>query len=68
MIRGDLEKREFVALWTRDGVLTAGMNVNVWDVADGIQTLISSQSRVDSTELADPTVSFESLAGNSLVG
>lgn len=68
VIRGDLEKREFVALWTRDGVLTAGMNVNVWDVADGIQTLISSQSRVDSTELADPTVSFESLAGNSLVG
>ena len=30
VVRGDLDGREFVAFWLRDGRLTAAMNVNVW--------------------------------------
>ena len=37
VVRGDLAAREFVAFWLRDGRVTAGMNVNVWDVGDADQ-------------------------------
>ena len=30
----------FVALWTADGRVLAGMNVNVWDVNERIQDLV----------------------------
>jgi hypothetical protein len=44
VIRGDLDTREFVALWVRDGRVVAGMNVNIWDVTDKIRELILSGS------------------------
>jgi 3-phenylpropionate/trans-cinnamate dioxygenase ferredoxin reductase subunit len=52
VIRGDLEAREFVAFWLRDGRVTAGMNVNVWDVADGIRALIGAERAALPTDLA----------------
>jgi 3-phenylpropionate/trans-cinnamate dioxygenase ferredoxin reductase subunit len=36
VVRGDVAEREFVAYWMREGRVIAGMNVNVWDVADEI--------------------------------
>jgi len=51
--RGDLAGREFVAFWLSDGMVVAGMNVNVWDVNDDIQALIRSRRRVDEARLAD---------------
>ena len=51
--RGDLAGREFIAFWLSDGVVMAGMNVNVWDVNDDIQALIRSRRRVDEARLAD---------------
>lgn len=54
VVRGNLEDREFVAFWLREDRVVAGMNVNVWDVQDGIQDLIRSGRRVDRIELADP--------------
>ncbi|MCK2220027.1 FAD-dependent oxidoreductase [Actinomadura sp. ATCC 31491] len=50
--RGDVDALEFVAYWLRDGRVVAGMNVNVWDVADGIQELIRSRAPVDPKELS----------------
>src|SRR5207248_3247253 len=39
--RGDRDGRQFVAFWLDDNRrVLAGMNVNVWDVADDIQALI----------------------------
>src|SRR5207248_8645659 len=32
VFRGDRDAGEFVAFWLREGVVLAGMNVNVWDV------------------------------------
>lgn len=51
VVRGDLEGREFVALWTRDGKVVAGMNVNVWDVTDRIRDLILAGEPADAFEL-----------------
>ena len=61
VVRGDLAAREFVAFWLRDGRVTAGMNVNVWDVGDAIKALIRSSSAVDVAQLADSGVPLESL-------
>ncbi|NUR72319.1 MAG: FAD-dependent oxidoreductase [Hamadaea sp.] len=56
VIRGDLDRREFVAFWTRSGRVLAGMNVNVWDVTDDIQRLIRTRQPVDLGVLADASV------------
>ncbi|MDO7868569.1 NAD(P)/FAD-dependent oxidoreductase [Nocardioides jiangxiensis] len=51
VLRGDVDAGEFVAWWLRDGVVTAGMNVNVWDVNDRIRELVGQ--RVDPADLPD---------------
>ena len=43
VFRGDPATREFIAFWLADGRVVAGMNVNVWDVAEPIQALISGR-------------------------
>ncbi|MFF0103774.1 NAD(P)/FAD-dependent oxidoreductase [Streptomyces hirsutus] len=62
VVRGDSGKRQFIAFWTKEGRVLAGMNVNVWDVTDPIQRLITSRAPVDPDSLADPRVPLESLA------
>ena len=62
VFRGDVEGREFIAFWLKDGRLLAGMNVNVWDVTDDIQALIRSGAQVDPARLRDPDVELASLA------
>jgi 3-phenylpropionate/trans-cinnamate dioxygenase ferredoxin reductase component len=54
--RGDPATLEFIAFWLSGGRLVAGMNVNVWDVTDDIQSLIRSARVVNPSRLADPTV------------
>jgi 3-phenylpropionate/trans-cinnamate dioxygenase ferredoxin reductase subunit len=61
VVRGDLEAREFIAFWLREGAVVAGMNVNVWDVTNQIQALIRSGERVDRGRLADPDVGLDEL-------
>jgi 3-phenylpropionate/trans-cinnamate dioxygenase ferredoxin reductase subunit len=62
VIRGDRESGEFICFWLRDGVLTAGMNVNLWDVNEHIQALIRARTRVDVAALTDPGTPLESLS------
>lgn len=59
VIRGDQESGEFMAFWLRDGVVTAGMNVNVWDVNDDLRALIGHS--IDRAELADPGTDLKRL-------
>jgi 3-phenylpropionate/trans-cinnamate dioxygenase ferredoxin reductase subunit len=40
VVRGDLEANEFIAYWLSDGVMTAGMNVGIWDVNDRLRGMI----------------------------
>lgn len=64
VIRGDLAKREFIAFWTMQGRVLAGMNVNVWDVHDDIRALVTagySGTAVDPVKLADPQASLGGL-------
>jgi 3-phenylpropionate/trans-cinnamate dioxygenase ferredoxin reductase subunit len=64
VVRGDLAKREFIVFWTDGGRVVAGMNVNVWDVADPIRDIIGAGltgHRVDWAELADPALPLEDL-------
>ncbi|MGU3645227.1 NAD(P)/FAD-dependent oxidoreductase [Microbacterium sp. C23T] len=61
VVRGDLDAREFIAFWTDDGRIVAGMNVNVWDVNDKVQDLIRSGARIDPDRLRDPDVPLEDL-------
>ncbi|MBW9120854.1 FAD-dependent oxidoreductase [Microbacterium trichothecenolyticum] len=61
VVRGDLDAREFIAFWTDDGRIVAGMNVNVWDVNDKVQDLIRSGARIDPHRLRDSDVPLEDL-------
>jgi 3-phenylpropionate/trans-cinnamate dioxygenase ferredoxin reductase subunit len=60
VFRGDPATREFIAFWLRDGRVLAGMNVNVWDVAETIRALIGHP--VDEGRLADPDVPIQHAA------
>jgi 3-phenylpropionate/trans-cinnamate dioxygenase ferredoxin reductase subunit len=64
VVRGDLDRREFVAFWTVDGRVAAGMNVNVWDVNDKVQDLVRAGldgATVDPARLSDPDVPLADL-------
>lgn len=61
VIRGDVDQLEFIAFWTAQGVVLAGMNVNVWDVTDDIKALIASRKPIDAAQLADPEVPLKTL-------
>jgi 3-phenylpropionate/trans-cinnamate dioxygenase ferredoxin reductase subunit len=62
IFRGDRDAGEFVAFWLRDGRVTAGMNVNVWDVNEQVQAMIRSRKQFDPAALADPDTPLDSLA------
>jgi len=65
---GDFAKGEFTAFWLRDGRVRAGMNVNIWDVTDVIQTLIRSGARVDKARLVTPEVPPAAVHAEPLAG
>jgi len=62
VVRGDVEGREFIAFWLKDGRVLAGMNVNVWDVTDSIKNLIRSGHSVTAGALADAGTPLDDLA------
>ncbi len=61
VIRGDLPGRRFIAFWTAQGRVLAGMNVNIWDVNDAVQRLIRSGKAVDRDALANLDVPLDRL-------
>jgi 3-phenylpropionate/trans-cinnamate dioxygenase ferredoxin reductase subunit len=58
VFRGDVDAREFIAFWLKDGRVLAGMNVNVWDVTDDIQALIRSRTQVSAHDVSDPGITL----------
>ena len=67
VFRGDPASREFIAFWIAGDTVVAGMNVNVWDVTDPIQSLIRARVPVDDGRLADPDVPLEELVPSDQV-
>ena len=61
VFRGDVASGEYIAFWLADGRVLAGMNVNVWDVAEDIARIVRSGARVDPARLADPGVPLTDL-------
>jgi 3-phenylpropionate/trans-cinnamate dioxygenase ferredoxin reductase component len=61
VFRGNPATREFIAFWLAEGRVLAGMNVNVWDVADTIRALIASREPIDERRLTDPDVPLHML-------
>ena len=65
---GDGVGGEFTAFWLRDGRVLAGMDVNIWEVTDVIQTLIRSGARVDKARLVNPEVPLAEVHAEPLAG
>jgi 3-phenylpropionate/trans-cinnamate dioxygenase ferredoxin reductase subunit len=61
VFRGTPDTLEFIAFWLSSGAVVAGMNVNIWDVQDPIQSLIRSRRQIDPTRLSDPTTPLTDL-------
>jgi 3-phenylpropionate/trans-cinnamate dioxygenase ferredoxin reductase component len=51
VIRGSMDSGKFIACWLVDGRVTAGMNVNVWDVNEDLRALVGRSVTAD--RLAD---------------
>jgi 3-phenylpropionate/trans-cinnamate dioxygenase ferredoxin reductase subunit len=51
--RGAVDNGEFIAFWLNDQRVIAGMNVNVWDVNEDVQTLIRSRQHINPAALRD---------------
>ena len=61
IVRGDVDAREFIALWIDDGRVVGGMNVNVWKVNKAVQALIESGGMMNVESLRDPSIPLERL-------
>jgi 3-phenylpropionate/trans-cinnamate dioxygenase ferredoxin reductase subunit len=64
VFRGDPATRQFIALWLRDGRVVAGMNMNIWDVNEQLQHLITSRAVISEARLTDPRTPLDELAGS----
>jgi 3-phenylpropionate/trans-cinnamate dioxygenase ferredoxin reductase subunit len=62
VVRGSLSEREFISFWHRDGIVTAAMNVNVWDVVEDLKAIVAGGLRLEPSRLADPGVPLADLA------
>ncbi|MGH2745161.1 MAG: NAD(P)/FAD-dependent oxidoreductase, partial [Thermoleophilaceae bacterium] len=62
VFRGDPATCEFVAFWLAGDRIVAGMNVNVWDVNEEVQTLVRERVAVDDRRLADPDIPLAEVA------
>ena len=62
VVRGSLADREFIAFWHRDGIVTAAMNVNVWDVVEDLKAIVASGHPLEPGRLGDPSVALAELA------
>jgi 3-phenylpropionate/trans-cinnamate dioxygenase ferredoxin reductase subunit len=60
--RGKPDDGAFIAFWLSDGRVTAGMNVNVWDVTEPIQQLVRMRRQVPAASLTDLDTPLERLA------
>jgi 3-phenylpropionate/trans-cinnamate dioxygenase ferredoxin reductase subunit len=52
---------QVLVFWLYEQRIQAGMNINIWDVADDIERLILSARPIDPDDLADPAIPLASL-------
>ena len=52
---------QLIVFWLFEQRVQAGMNINIWDVADDIERLVQSPHPADTDDLADPGIPLASL-------
>ena len=54
------DSRQVIAFWLYEQRIQAGMNINIWDVADDIERLITQGRPINADDLADPAIPLTS--------
>lgn len=65
VLRGDPDSGEFVAFWTRDGLVAAGLAVNSWGLMADLEALIRARAPVSAAALSDPGMPLTALVPGS---
>ena len=55
------DPRQLIVFWLSEQRVQAGMNINIWDVADDIERLVQSAHPVNTDDLADPGIPLDQL-------
>jgi 3-phenylpropionate/trans-cinnamate dioxygenase ferredoxin reductase subunit len=50
------DPRQMIVFWLYEQRVQAGMNINIWDVAEDIERLILSARPINAGDLADPAI------------
>jgi 3-phenylpropionate/trans-cinnamate dioxygenase ferredoxin reductase component len=53
---------QLIVFWLSEQRVQAGMNINIWDVADDIERLVQSPHLADTDDLADPGIPLDRFA------
>ena len=61
IFRQHSDAREVIVFWLYEQRVQAGMNINIFDVADDIERLITSTRPINADDLADPAIPLTSL-------
>jgi 3-phenylpropionate/trans-cinnamate dioxygenase ferredoxin reductase subunit len=71
IFRRHADPRRLIVFWLQKQRVQAGMNINMWDVADDIERLVQSPHPANTDDLADPGIPLANLpqrsAGPSLL-
>lgn len=59
VIRGSLDSGAFIAFWLDGGMVSAAMNVNIWDVNDTLRALVGQ--RIAPEKLSDESIPLDQL-------
>lgn len=59
VIRGEMGSGEFIMFWLRAGMVSAAMNVNIWDVNDALRAIVGKN--VSAERLANTSVELTDL-------
>ena len=61
IFRRHADSRQVIVFWLHEQRVLAGMNINIWDVADDIERLVQSPHPADTDDLADPGIPLANL-------
>jgi 3-phenylpropionate/trans-cinnamate dioxygenase ferredoxin reductase component len=61
IFRRHADSRQVIVFWLDEQRVQAGMNINIWDVAEDIERLIQSARPIHADDLADPTIPLANL-------
>jgi 3-phenylpropionate/trans-cinnamate dioxygenase ferredoxin reductase component len=61
IFRRHADPRQLIVFWLQKQRVQAGMNINIWDVADDIERLVQSPHPAITDDLANPSIPLDSV-------